>query len=165
MTFMFRIAAVVVMLAVGFVAAHEAHAAPVSVDIKFEEGGSVVGVGTLTIDEAVFDGIGSDTFSPTTGLLSLDFTLHGVTFDITDDFGFDLFPEVSFLNGHFAGLNFSGESEGATLTAQGLSYEFIDALGDVTIGAVALPEPSSMLAFAMGLVAIGGLRRRIAAAG
>jgi len=162
MTFMFRIAAIVVMLAAGFVAAREAHAA-VSVDIKFEEGGSVVGVGTLTIDEALFDGIGSDTFSPTTGLLSLDFTLHGVTFDITDDFGFDLFPEVNFLNGHFAGLNFSGESEGATLTAQGLSFEFIDALGDITVGAVALPEPSSMLAFAMGLVALGGLRRRAAA--
>ncbi len=157
MTFVFRIAAIVFMLAVG---AAGAHAAPIAVDIKFEEGGSIVGVGKLTVDDAVFDGIGTDTFSPTTGLLSLDFILHGVNFDITDDFAFDLFPEVTFTNGLFTGLNFNGESDGATLTSLGLSYEFIDADGETFVGTLAIPEPSSLLAFAAGLIALGGLARR-----
>jgi PEP-CTERM motif len=157
MTFLFRIAAVVFMLAVG---AAGTNAAPIGVDIKFEEGGNIVGFVKLTVDDAVFDGIGTDIFSPTTGLLSLDFVLHGIAFDITDDFAFDLFPEVTFTNGLFAGLNFKGESEGATLTSLGLSYEFIDALGETFVGAVAIPEPSSLLAFAAGLIALGGLARR-----
>jgi PEP-CTERM motif len=160
MTFVFRIAAIVFMLAAGFAGTHATHAAPVSLDIKFEEGGSVVGFGKLTIDKDLFDGIGNDTYSPTTGLLSLDFILNGVSFDITDDFAFGEFPEVNFIDGLFTGLNFVGESDGATAIVTGFTYWFIDAEGGETAGTVAVPEPSSMLAFAMGLVALGGLVRR-----
>jgi len=160
MTFVFRIAAIVFMLAVGIAGTRVADAAPIALDIKFEESGSVVGFGKLTIDETLFDGIGADTYGPTSGLLSLDFSIHGVSFDITDDFAYDLFPEVSFLDGIFAGLNFSGESEGATLTAIGFAYDFIDALGEITTGSIAVPEPSTLLGFAAGLIALGGLTRR-----
>jgi hypothetical protein len=165
---MFRTAIIAFMLATGIAAANTSRAAPIEFDFAFKENGAVVGLGSFAVDSAFYHGVGAEFLYPLAGLLSLDFTIYGVTFDMDDDFFFPAFPTAIFLDGGFAGLAYYGKNNNASgnyiLIASGDgTYDFLVALGagDISFsGTIALvPEPSILLTCVAGLIAIGGLGR------
>jgi hypothetical protein len=171
-----RIAAFASVLATAVIAGTPSHAAPQEYHFAFEENGANVGSGSLTIDGAALNGVGAEFFWPLHGLLGFDLTIHGVPFTMTEDLAFPNFPSAIFDDGLFISFAYTGGHIGPVvyelITGGGNVYTFIP--GDTGIAQegtivpmqlAAVPEPSVLLASLAGLVAIGGLRRRRAAAG
>jgi PEP-CTERM motif len=165
----FRMAAFVSALAAGVAAGSPSRAAPIERHFVFDDDGVIVGSGSVTIDSAFYHGFPVEYFTPIDGLLSLDFTIHGVHFDIGNALASTI-PTAIFLDGAFFSLVYEGIqhdvlSDYFMTAGGGGSYNFIIAHGavelyDGMIVPVAVPEPSGLLASLAGLVATMFLRRR-----
>jgi len=157
------IAAAALALFVGVAGNHAAVAAPVFYHFEFIpiSGGGAGGEGTLTIDETLWTGTGSQTFDPISGLLSFDANVGGVAFAITDDVAFPLFPSVTLTDGIISAISYVGATlAGDVLNVAGRGFEFISAAGVTTAGDVKVPEPAAIVTFVLGAVALGAMARR-----
>jgi hypothetical protein len=120
--------------------------------------GSVIGNGSLSVNGT------SGTFTAATGLTSLDFSIDGNTFKLSNAL---LGPSVTFNNGVLVSIVYLGSLKGFNLDLGmlGLGYVFAD-LGNAgldsigTISASATPLPPSWTIMLIGLAGAGFLAYR-----
>ncbi|HXH61542.1 MAG TPA: PEP-CTERM sorting domain-containing protein [Fimbriimonadaceae bacterium] len=168
----------------GLVGLQPADAAPITVSLE----GTVVttvdgsgltlgetGSGSLTYDDAFLTGIGSENIDTDNGLLDITFTIFGQTFVASDDvdFGFDVGASVDFAGGipeflHYiveeAVLGPNNPTEIVDPRVVGIDFgsltETSPGVFSVDILVREVPEPSTGVLLALGLVGLSTKRRR-----
>ncbi len=143
---------------------------PFSIDVTSGDLAGETFSGSLSFKDSLLSGVGQEIVTAEDGL-TLDFDFSGTTFTEADDFGFEtgLFPEVSFLDGSFSGLNYVVDTGdvffaiGDSANQPGTNFEYelgpVGAATDAGLGTLVagesttVPEPATIISLLMA----GGL--------
>lgn len=124
--------------------------------------------GSLSYDDANLTGVGFELLGPAggvqpAGFLTFQVIVDGINFTLADDYLFPNYPQLSFHNGAFNGLDYIGANGPATLFVTGDATFYLnpdESDGTITLRTPSVPDSgSSALLMAVAVLGLVWLKR------